>query len=246
MKNHGEILKLACQYSIDAYQDTIEGAHKIESKFTSTTAFYKENEGTLPDVLAFRGTAQGLDWVTDALVIPVPYSRRMCHGGFTAAHASVWGKIKKILQYDRPLLICGHSLGGALAELSASKLQSSSKFGKKHDNLNLITFGKPNVFFKGFKRPMKLNRQISCVSGSDIVARIPRYCYGPSVSQSTLYFANDGSDHVNPDSRFKREDFMSAKTDLISDHFMEGYQKRLNQYLAPDNTVSIKSKRSKQ
>ena len=238
MKNHGEILKLACQYSIDAYQDTIEGAHKIESKFTSTTAFYKENEGTLPDVLAFRGTAQGLDWVTDALVIPVPYSGRLCHGGFTAAHASVWGKIKKLIQYDRPLLICGHSLGGALAELTASKLR------KKHDKLNLVTFGKPNVFFKGFKRPMKLNRQISCVAGSDIVARIPRYCYGPSVSQSILYFANDGSNHVDPESRFKRDDFMSAKTEAISDHFMDGYKARLERYLAPPNTISIAKKRS--
>jgi hypothetical protein len=158
-----------------------------------------------PDILAFRGTAQGIDWVTDALVIPIPFAGRLCHGGFTLAFLSVWGKIKKHVRMDHPLLICGHSLGGGLGELAASKLH------KKHKRLSLCTFGKPNTFFKGFKRPMQLTRQVSCVSGSDIVARIPRFCYGPSVSQTILYFANDGKDHVNPPAELKRDDFMAAK-----------------------------------
>jgi len=233
-----DTLGMACKYSIMAYEDAILDAVKIESKWTSTTVYFIKGANSKPDILAFRGTAQGLDWVTDALVVPVPYAGRLCHGGFTAAHASVWGKIKKHIRMDRPLLICGHSLGGALAELSAAKLH------KKHKRLSLCTFGKPNTFFKGFKRPMKLMRQVSCVSGSDIVARIPRFCYGPSVSQTILYFANDGKDHVNPSAELKRDDFMTAKKDAISDHFMEGYQSRLTTYLSPPPSATI-SKREK-
>ena len=234
---NSHLLELACNYSIRAYEDAIPDTVKIESKLTSTTAYFKKGTEEIPDILAFRGTAQGLDWVTDALVVPVPYAGRLCHGGFTAAHASVWGKIKKHIRMDHPLLICGHSLGGALAEITAAKLH------KKHSMLSLCTFGKPNTFFKGFKRPMALLDQISCVSGSDIVARIPRFCYGPSVSQTILYFANDGKDHIDPPSELKKEDFMAAKTDALSDHFMEGYQARLWKYLAPPQKQKKKKKK---
>ena len=120
-------LELACKYSIMAYEDAIPNAVKIESKWTSTTAYYIKGTEKTPDILAFRGTAQGIDWVTDALVIPVPFAGRLCHGGFTLAFLSVWGKIKKQLRMDHPLLICGHSLGGALAELAASKLHKKHK-----------------------------------------------------------------------------------------------------------------------
>ena len=137
---------------------------------------------------------------------------------------SVWKKVLKYIDYDKRTLICGHSLGGALAELSAAKLW------KKHNNLNVITFGKPNTFFKGFKRPMTtLDNQISCVQGSDLVARIPKFCYGPSKSQTMLYFANNGVDFVNPDKLTRDED--RRISDAISDHFMEGYKDRLEKFL---------------
>ena len=114
--------------------------------------------------------------------------------------------------------------GGALAELSASMLNG------KHDNINLVTFGKPNVFFKGFKKPMTLDNQISCVQGSDMVARVPRLCYGPSKSQTMLYFSNAGPDHINPSKDIRVEDRGGLK-DRITDHMMDGYKDRLNEFL---------------
>ena len=100
---------------------------------------------------------------------------------------------------------------------------------KKHPNINLVTFGKPNVFFKGFKRPMELDNQISCVQGSDMVARIPRLCYGPSRSQTMLYFANSMQDYINPSKEVRKED--RRLKDAISDHFMEVYKERLGIFL---------------
>jgi len=225
------LLETGCKYANLAYEEEIPKAIKVESKLTSTTAFVMKTEKL--DIIAFRGTQQLRDWLFNLSAIPVPYAGRLCHGGFVAAHASIWGKIKKHIDKEKNLLICGHSLGGALAELSAAKLY------KSHPQLSLVTFGKPNTFFKGFKRAMNLNGQLSVVSGSDIVSRVPRLCYGPSISQSLIYFANNGDDFVDPPPELKKRDFMEEKTEAISDHFMGGYKERLNKYLAKKKKKSV-------
>jgi hypothetical protein len=221
MKLDPVLLNMAVSWAMNAYKEKNKDAIKIESKWTSTTVYVAKRKSI--DIIAFRGTQQGRDWLTDALVVPVPYAGRLCHGGFAMAHKSVWKEVKKHIDPKKRTLICGHSLGGALAELSAAMLNG------KHDNINLITFGKPNVFFKGFKKPMTLDNQISCVNGSDAVARIPRLCYGPSNSQDMLYFSNGGVDYINPSSYLRKKD--RGIKDRISDHFMEGYKERLTQFL---------------
>ncbi len=214
------LLNTACSYATKAYDDEIEDAIKIESKLTSTTAFIIKRKTI--DIIVFRGTQQARDWLFNLSAIPVPYASRLCHSGFVIAHVSVWSKIKKHIDMKKRTLICGHSLGGALAELSAAKLH------KKHDNLNLCTFGKPNTFFKGFKRPMKLDKQMSVVNGSDTVAKIPRLLYGASVSQTMLYFANSGQDLINPDKSKRLKDAKIG--DMVSDHFMGGYVARVKKW----------------
>ena len=94
MKLDPVLLNMACSWSMKAYRNFVEDATKIESKWTSTTVYIAKRKTI--DVIAFRGTEQKLDWLTDALVVPVPYAGRMCHGGFTLAHMSVW---KKVLKY---------------------------------------------------------------------------------------------------------------------------------------------------
>ena len=221
MKLDPVLLDTACRYANKAYDDEIPNSIKIESKLTSTTAYVVKRKSI--DIICFRGTASLQDWLFNFSALPVPYAGRLCHGGFVAAHMSVWRKIKKHIHPKKRTLICGHSLGGALAELSAAKLNG------KHPNLNLATFGKPNTFFKGFKRPMKLDKQISMVCGSDMVAQIPKLCYGPSRSQTMLYFANNGKDYIDPDKSLRKED--RSITDAVSDHFMPGYTERLEAFL---------------
>jgi hypothetical protein len=221
MKLDPILLDTACRYSKKAYDKSIPSSIKIESKLTSTTVFIIKRKTI--DIVCFRGTQSLHDWLFNLSAIPVPYARRLCHGGFVAAHLSVWGKIKKHLHPKKRTLFCGHSLGGALAELSVAKLSG------KHPNLNLVAFGKPNTFFKGFKRPMKLDNQISCVYGSDLVATIPRFFYGPSKSQTMLYFANDGADIIDPPKAFRKKDRKVARA--MSDHLMGGYTERLEAFL---------------
>jgi len=227
MKLDPVLLNMAASWSQKAYNKKNKDAIKIENKLTGATAFVVKRKTI--DVIVFRGTQKKVnDILTDMCVVPVPYAGRLCHGGFVAQHASIWGKIKKHLDPKKRTLICGHSLGGALAELSAAKLNG------KHDNINLITFGKPNVFFKGFKRPMILDTQISCVQGSDMVARVPRLCYGPSISQDMLYFSNTGGTFINPQKSFRIADRGGLK-DRVTDHYMEGYKTSLTRFLEEEN-----------
>jgi hypothetical protein len=229
MKLDPVLLNMAASWSEKAYNKKNKDAIKIENKITGATAFVIKRKSI--DVIAFRGTEKKLnDIITDLTAIPVPYAGRMCHAGFVLQHASIWKEIKKHIDPKKRTMFTGHSLGGALAEMSASKMNG------KHDNINLITFGKPNTFFKGFKRPMKLDNQISCVNGSDMVARVPRLLYGPSKSQTMLYFSNTGPDYINPSKDTRRADRGGVK-DRVADHSMSDYKKRLKEYLDSQEKV---------
>ena len=83
-------------WSQKAYNNKNKDAIKIENKFTGATAFVVKRKTI--DVIVFRGTQKKVnDILTDMCVVPVPYAGRLCHGGFVAQHASIWGKIKKHL-----------------------------------------------------------------------------------------------------------------------------------------------------
>jgi len=229
MKLDPVLLNMAASWSEKAYNKKNKDAIKIENKLTGATAFVIKRKTI--DVIAFRGTEKKLnDILTDLTAIPVPYAGRMCHAGFVLQPAPIRHPTKKHIDPKKRTMFTGHSLGGALAEMSAAKMNG------KHDNINLITFGKPNTFFKGFKRPMKLDNQISCVNGSDMVARVPRLLYGPSKSQTMLYFSNTGPDYINPSKDTRIADRGGMK-DRVADHSMSDYKKRLKEYLESQEKV---------
>lgn len=97
-------------------------------------------------VLAFRGTQQVTDWMTNLNAATTPVSSSggetlgNVHRGFNEAFLSVHDQIDPLLEGDDelPLFITGHSLGGALATLATWYL--------KGDNLAACyTFGAPRV-----------------------------------------------------------------------------------------------------
>lgn len=222
MKLDPVLLNMALSWSMKAYREKNKDSIKIESKVTGATCFIAKRKSI--DVIAFRGTQKKLnDILTDLFVVPLPYAGRLCHGGFVVQHASIWKQIKKHIDPKKRTLITGHSLAGSLAELSAAKLN--------HPNLNVVTFGKPNTFFKGFKRPMELDTQLSIINHCDTVARVPRLCYGPSKSQQVLYHGGNGIDYIDPDTLTKKEDRKTGSiTERATDHYIENYKTRLEKY----------------
>ena len=124
-------------------------------------------------VLAFRGTQQIKDWMTnlDAATMPVSSSGGETignvHRGFNEAFLSVRDQIGPLLKGDEelPLFITGHSLGGALATLATWYLKGDSLAA-------CYTFGAPRVGDMGlmdrFRTPI-----YRIVNGVDPVPFVP-------------------------------------------------------------------------
>lgn len=145
----------------------------IDNKKTDTQLFMLHRGEVL--VIGFRGTQQSYDWITDfnAWHTVVPYdnyeSPIRVHSGFIAAYKSVRDQIHKYIKERIPasicgstvcgvtvcggqlglikkVIICGHSLGGALATLCAVDVQYN--FGQ----LDILCYpsGNPSVGNKAF------------------------------------------------------------------------------------------------
>jgi dienelactone hydrolase len=102
-------------------------------------------------VLAFRGTDPVTlpNWLTDVVVRLVEcgeYHGRVHHGFSTVLRHS-WDKIEKLIDQacDKPLFLTGHSMGGALAVLTACRL---AKMGRPP--AAVYTFGAPRVGDRAF------------------------------------------------------------------------------------------------
>ena len=223
---HPELATCA-SLSLAAYKDMPgQIAHKFENRFTSTTFYWLEGEGV--DYLVFKGSAEPRDILLDIFAFPpVYYLREWVHPGFAIAHKSVQKKILKIFKKilfnrgkeSKRLVITGHSLGAAQAELTHLMALRAGI------DSTLVCFGKPRVFLKKPKERFPKGSTLSVCSGSDIVTRVPRFCYTVgSSNQDFLYLANDGVNYLNPDLEFVEKDF-SIK-DAVSDHSMELYLQR--------------------
>lgn len=130
--------------------DTDEKLNDIEKTFdfkdvtdTNTQFFYfKTKEYAL---IAFRGTQEPVDWLTNLNSEMVPFNEGVgiVHAGFYKAFTSVKpivDAVFKEMNPDKPILICGHSLGGAISNLVAAYLRKSG-----HSKIMIYTFGCPLV-----------------------------------------------------------------------------------------------------
>jgi triacylglycerol lipase len=129
-------------------------------------------------ILSFRGTETKRfgDIQTDIKVRPVNSpAGGTVHRGFAAALDTVWDRVEAVLAQhpEKRLWITGHSLGGALAVLAASRLPDRV-FG-------LYTFGQPRVGDEEFARACQQRfgrRYFRFVHGRDVVPRIPAFTTG--------------------------------------------------------------------
>jgi hypothetical protein len=124
-------------------------------------------------VLAFRGSDPVTlpNWITDVVVRLVEreeYDGRV-HHGFSSVLKRTWHMIEPILEKtgDKPLFLTGHSMGGALAVLTACRL---AKVGRRP--VATYTFGSPRVgdraFCTGYKLPT-----YRVVNRLDLVPELP-------------------------------------------------------------------------
>jgi triacylglycerol lipase len=155
--------------------------HFIDCESSGTQCFieWRGDEVTI----AFRGTENIQDWITDAKFRRVPFrektadapaSKCQVHRGFLGAFASVKKQILAVLEpkwFEAEIFVTGHSLGGALAILCARYLQRKSFWVK-----SVYTFGQPRVGNASFAHAYDFNlrdKTFRVVNEEDIVPRLP-------------------------------------------------------------------------
>jgi triacylglycerol lipase len=123
-------------------------------------------------VLAFRGTDNIENWLTDGRAVQVtdPAYAGKVHRGFATALAEMWADLKARLPpagTGRPLWVTGHSLGAALATLASVRLLNEGYAVK-----GVYTFGCPRVgnlvFYDAYKP-----EQFRFVNNNDLVPHVP-------------------------------------------------------------------------
>lgn len=101
-------------------------------------------------VVAFRGTDNWGDWLTNLNVLFKKSPLGYVHRGFMKATESFWpelaGYVREARTRDQAVWMTGHSLGGALAVLASIKLYLEEGI----PIAGLYTFGQPPVGTTGF------------------------------------------------------------------------------------------------
>lgn len=126
------------------------------------------------DVVAFRGTVDIADWLRDFDAVPL-YDPRVgsCHAGFlTGARAVLPAIINHRALEQRPRVLVGHSLGGALALVLGGLLIAAGQ-----PPLHVETYGAPRA---GFDTLANVYDGVSVAqyrNGNDPVPEVPVFPY---------------------------------------------------------------------
>ncbi len=176
-------------------------------------------------VIAFRGTDDAADWLTNLEVDRVRQWGCKVHRGFSGAEKLLNRQIAQVLPEADRYWITGHSLGGALATLFAVRLTDA-----RLNVAGLYTFGSPRVGCHCFAQHADYvlkGRHFRVVHGNDIVPRVPRPIRFRHCGQQ-VYLDRKGRAVLSPGVLSQFVDrVLGFRFDLVRDHFMSGYVQSL-------------------
>ena len=157
-----------------AYQD--KDASKAYKKLGYTGHQFCEKDGAQCHIvwnktevaICFRGTEPDelSDVLADLNAIPrKSMTDGWVHSGFRGELDKLWPIVLRFLKghESKELFICGHSLGGAMATIAASRLPHCEE---------LYTYGSPRVGTRSFVKAMKTTHW-RFVNNNDLVTRVP-------------------------------------------------------------------------
>lgn len=134
------------------------------------------------------------------------------HRGFELTALGLWKQVLPWLQgpagHRQQLLICGHSLGGAIASLLAVPAQANA----------LVTFGSPRVGDAGFVQGLAGLDSIRVVDCCDLVPLVPpTSLLLPYEHVGTLHYIDlSGTVHLSPSAAFMTQDQQQAELDYAA------------------------------
>ena len=152
-------------------------------------------------VIAFRGTNTLADALTDVTCHSTNSDTgKAVHTGFQSCFASIRPGLFSYLTQDeirrkQGIVHCvGHSLGGALAALTADWIKAEFK-----KTVYLYTFGAPRVGKKDFANSTsaRVDKMFRCVHGADPVPKVPiwPFYHAPLNGHEYLLSRAQGMDH---------------------------------------------------
>lgn len=195
-------------------------------------------------ILAFRGSKNIRDWLTDAQFWQSPFQQPgvpagiKVHDGFRDSINDIWHELARRLEQlsSKPCVITGHSLGGAQARLAALLLLNAGVQIQA-----LYTFGEPrggNAAYAAWSDSLIGDRSWRFVHESDIVPRVPFIGYRHA--GQLAFLPTQGGLRINPPFievvvsdaiglyRSWRARGAAAIDEFLLDHHLDGYAKDIN------------------
>lgn len=176
--NHRNSLNLmsVCKdaYAIEKDATLAKGTHTEYQRSIGHTQFMIR-EYSDHSVLTYGGSKELKDWGHDANIRKEPYKDMgWVHKGFSSAYDECLPEQDKILNKNKPVVVTGHSLGGATATVAAMDLKN-----RGYDVHSLTTFGCPRVGGDSFGAAFEKANipAFRYVNAWDVVPRIPKIDY---------------------------------------------------------------------
>ncbi|MEZ6089461.1 MAG: lipase family protein [Pirellulaceae bacterium] len=171
---------LFAELSMVSYNDEREARQAAEAIGFTDVDFF-DNDGSqayrfaneFDCVIASRGTEPN-EWNdiqadANAATVLAETAGRV-HRGFKKEVDDVWPMLEQVLKSNRkPIWFCGHSLGGAMATITAGRCFLSHIASNPEE---LYTFGSPRVGDRRYVNYVKLTHY-RWVNNNDIVTRVP-------------------------------------------------------------------------
>ena len=154
--------------------------------------------------------------------------RGKVHRGFKHEADELWPHVEKVLENNKlPVWFCGHSLGGALAQICAARCKLSYI---RSEPEQVFTYGSPRIGCHRYVNHVELDH-FRWVNNNDIVTRVPPVWMGYRHNGKEMYLDNNG---LLKDCRGWRrmsdrlqgffKGLMKWKIDQLSDHSAVRYK----------------------
>lgn len=172
---HVPLIKRSAHLANDIYSTVDDELLRDEASDAEARVFF-DDEATY---IVFRGSESRTDWVINIMfrfrvASFVTNNDDVCaHSGFVYQWKGVRKQIVHVLKekhdQSKPIVVCGHSLGGAVATIAAVELQNTGF------HCILITFGSPRALnwygMQKFKQDNITGYRIT--NGADVVTMVP-------------------------------------------------------------------------